>query len=200
MIIAAFRRYNILMIPVVSALEALSQTLEARGLRYELVAVGGTSLLLLGLIDRPTRDLDVVATVEAGRYHALPDLPSPLAEAVRDVGEVMGIGPNWLNSGPAGLLDFGLPEGFAERAEIRSYGALTLHVASRVDQIALKLYAAADQGLTSKHMADLRGLTPTGSELLTAARWTRTHDPSPGFAQELRVVLRALGVDDDVEL
>ena len=111
------------------------------------MAVGGTSLLLLGLIDRPTRDLDVVATVEAGRYHALPDLPSPLAEAVRDVGEVMGIGPNWLNSGPAGLLDFGLPEGFAERAEIRSYGALTLHVASRVDQIALKLYAAARPGL-----------------------------------------------------
>jgi len=188
------------MIPVVTALDALSQTLEARGLRYELVAVGGTSLLLLGLIDRPTRDLDVVATVEAGTYCALRELPPPLAEAVRDVGDVMGIGPNWLNSGPAPLLDFGLPEGFAERAEVRRYGALTLDLASRVDQIFLKLYAAADQGLTSKHMADLRGLTPTGGELVAAARWTRTHDPSPGFAQELRMVLRALGVDGDVEL
>jgi len=65
------------MIPVVTALDALSQTLEARGLRYELVAVGGTSLLLLGLIDRPTRDLDVVATVEAGTYCALRELPPP---------------------------------------------------------------------------------------------------------------------------
>lgn len=199
-IITSFSRYNVLMLPVVNALEALAQTLEARGLSYELAAVGGSSLLLLGLIDRPTRDLDVIATVDADGYHAIRNLPPPLAESVRDVGEVMGIGPDWLNTGPVGLLDFGLPEGFAERAEIRRFGALTLHLASRVDQIALKLYAAADQGLASKHMADLRALTPSAGELLNAARWTRTHDPSPGFAQELRAILGHLGVHTDVQL
>ncbi len=188
------------MLPVVSALEALSQTLEARGLSYELVAVGGSSLLLLGLLDRPTRDLDVVATVEAGEYHAVVELPSPLVEAVREVGDVMGIGSSWLNPGPARLLDFGLPEGFAERAVIRRFGALTLDLASRVDQIALKLYAAADQGPASKHMADLRALRPTADELLGGARWARTHDPSPAFEQELRAVLLTLEVDADAEL
>jgi len=31
--------------------------------------------------------------------------------------------------------------------------------------------------------------------LLRAARWTRTQDPSPGFAGELRRILKLLGVE-----
>jgi len=34
------------------------------------------------------------------------------------------------------------------------------------------------------------------SELLAAARWSRLHDPSDGYAQVLREVLSHLGVDD----
>lgn len=45
------------------ALETLGAVLEARGLRYEIVAVGGSALMLMGLISRPTKDLDVLATV-----------------------------------------------------------------------------------------------------------------------------------------
>ena len=41
------------------ALETLGAVLEQRGLRFELVAIGGSSLLLLGLISRPTGDLDL---------------------------------------------------------------------------------------------------------------------------------------------
>jgi hypothetical protein len=184
------------MIDIAEALEALSETLEARHLAYELVAVGGSSLVLLGLITRATRDLHIVATVEAGEYVAARTLPEPLVAAVRDIGEVLGIGPDWLNPGPAALLDFGLPEGFAERAEIRSFGALTLHVASRADQIYLKLYAVVDQGPRSKHVDDLRALQPLRDELRGAAAWARTHDPSPAFRDEPVAALRLFGVDD----
>ncbi len=184
------------MLPVIEALQALSETLQARRLAYELVAVGGSSLVLLGLITRATRDLDIVALVEDGHYVASDRLPEPLVEAVRDVGQVLGIGDEWLNSGPSALMEFGLPQRFAERAEVRNFGALILHLASRTDQIYLKLYAAVDQGPRSKHVEDLRALKPLPTELRGAAAWARTHDPSPAFHDDLRAALRMLGADD----
>ena len=179
-----------------AALQALGEVLEARRLAYEMVAIGGSSLMLLGLLERPTRDLDVVALVESGRYVKANPLPSPLAEAAVDVGETLGIGGAWLNAGPADLLDFGLPPGFADRVETRRYGALTLRLASRTVQICLKLYAAVDQGPRSKHFEDVVRLAPSDDELLFAARWSITHDPSEGFRAELVRALALLGVHD----
>ena len=127
----------------------------------------------------------------------VPDpLPPALLEARDRVAADFGLPEDWLNAGPRSLLDFGRPAGFVERLEAREYGeALTVHFASRVDQIHFKLYAVVDQGL-GKHEADLRALAPTPDELLDAARWTRTHDPSSGFADELRRVLADFGVSD----
>lgn len=48
------------------ALDALGVLLADRGLTYEIVAVGGGGLLLLGVIRRPTKDLDALALVERG--------------------------------------------------------------------------------------------------------------------------------------
>lgn len=45
------------------------------------------------------------------------------------------------------------------------------------------------------HFADLGALGPSSAQLLKAARWTRTHDPSPGFLVELRRILNLLGLD-----
>jgi hypothetical protein len=36
---------------------------------------------------------------------------------------------------------------------------------------------------------------PAAEELLEAARWARTHDPSDGFRQQLVEALTALGVE-----
>lgn len=178
------------------ALDALGAVLAQRGLEYELAAVGGSSLILLGLISRSTQDLDIVAMVEGGAYVSAEPLPAPLVEAAGDVADILGLPANWINPGPTELLGLGLPIGFAERSETRRFGALTLHVASRLDQIHLKLYAAVDQGPRSKHVSDLRALAPTHAELLQAARWARTHDPSPAFRSLLVDALRFFGVDD----
>ena len=62
------------------------------------------------------------------------------------------------------------------------------------------VYGAVDQGPDSKHVDDLRRLAPTKRELLDAARWARTHDPSPGFAEILAQVLAHFGVDGDANL
>lgn len=38
-------------------------------------------------------------------------------------------------------------------------------------------------------------LSPTPDELLVAARWTRTHDPSDGFRTMLHQALQAIGAE-----
>lgn len=95
------------------------------------------------------------------------------------------------------MLRLGLPEGFSERLDRREYGRwLTVRFASRLDQIHFKLYALADRGGGGKHEADLRALEPTRDELIAAARWSRTHDPSVAHRDILTEALAYLGVED----
>lgn len=49
------------------ALQALGAVLEQRQMSYNLLVVGGSGLLLLGLLDRPTGDVDVVGISKDGR-------------------------------------------------------------------------------------------------------------------------------------
>lgn len=180
---------------LISALEALGLLLEAQGEVHEIVLIGGGALLLVGLIDRPTRDLDIVARVDGARWVEGEPMPALLAAAIRDVGRALDLADDWLNAGPTDLLRFGLPEGFAERTTALRFGGLGLRLASRLDQVAFKLYATVDQGPRSKHLKDLRHLNPTPDELLWAARWCRTHDPSDGFREMLTQALSILGVE-----
>ncbi len=120
-----------------------------------------------------------------------------LENALATLGELLHERDHWLNTGPAGLMDFGLPPGLEGRVRKRHYSALEIHVPAAEDLVCFKLYAAVDQGERSKHFADLRALQPTVDDLMTAARWTRTHDPSPAFLDELRRILTLLGVEVD---
>jgi hypothetical protein len=175
---------------------ALGEQLAAANQRFDLVVIGGSALLALGLVERATRDVDVLAVAGAEGLIPADPLPEALAEARDRVAQDFGLPAGWLNPGPTELLRFGLPDGFLSRVETRTYGpALTVLYAGRLDQVHLKLYAMVDQG-AGRHEADLRALEPTREELLSAARWTRTHDPSEGFRQELVAVLAHLGVTD----
>jgi len=180
------------------ALTTLGEHLQDRGAAYDVVVIGGGALLLLGLIERPTKDLDAVARVEEGRWLRAEPFPSGLARAVSDVADALALEADWLNPGPAGLVDLGLPVGFEERAAVRTYGGFTLRLAAVEDLIAFKLYAAADHWPDrSRHLADLCRLTPAPEALVAAARWCRTHDPSVGFRDMLLLpVLAELGVED----
>ena len=177
------------------ALNSLGAVLQQRRTPYSLLVVGGSSLLLLRLIDRPTGDLDVIGLADNGQYHKLETLPEPLATAATQVAQAFDLAENWLNTGPASLMDFGLPPGWEERIEVRRYAGLEVHLPSRFDQICFKLYAAADRGPNDKHFTDLQQLNPTSDELKEAARWTVTQDPSEGFRQLLFGCLSALGVE-----
>ena len=111
------------------ALDALGALLADRGLVHELVAFGGGSLLLLRLIDRPTKDLDLVAVVIDGAYVSADPLPSTLVEAAQDVARLFGLPADWLNNGSTPQLKAGLPPGFEQRVHSRRLGGLVLHLA-----------------------------------------------------------------------
>jgi hypothetical protein len=178
-------------------LTALGEQLSLAGYEYDLIVIGGSALLALGLVSRVTQDVDVVALGgHAGLDEALP-LPGPLAEARDRVARDFGLPNDWLNSeAAADMLRLGLPDGFVERLSRREYGpSLTVRYASRIDQIHFKLHATVDRG-GGKHLADLQTLKPTPDELVAAARWARTHDPSDGFLGVLIEVLAHFGVED----
>jgi hypothetical protein len=180
-----------------SALVALGEQLAVAGDRFELVVIGGSGLLALGMVDRSTRDVDVVALRDDEGLSSADPMPTALIAARDLVARDLSLREDWLNPGPTDLLDFGLPAGFLDRVERRGFGpALTVYFASRLDQIHFKLYAMVDRG-PGKHERDLRALSPTRDELLAAAAWTRTHDPSEGYAAMLAQVLAHLGVDDE---
>lgn len=177
-------------------LSALGEQLALSRTSVELVVIGGSALTILGLVERPTRDVDVVALLDGGELRSAKPLPRGVLEARNAVATDFGVSEGWLNSGPGDLLQWGLPDGLVERLTRREFGStLTVHLASRLDQIHFKLYAFVDQGI-GRHEEDLRALSPTPDELRAAARWTITQDPSEGFRQELLGALRYLGVED----
>jgi hypothetical protein len=171
--------------------------LKSQHQRLEVAAIGGGSLMLLGLIERPTRDIDLVGLVEDGKVRRSEPLPKALEQAILDVARLRNIDSDWMNAAPSQISEHGLPEGFMERAVRREYGGLVVYLASRKDQICFKLYAAVDQGPDSKHTADLRLLMPTADELAFAAAWAKTQDPSEGFSAILSQVLEAFEVEHE---
>lgn len=174
------------------ALETLGQLLLDRNREYEVVVIEGGSLVLLGQILRMTKDLDLVALVDSEEFISAHPLPKDLLQAVNEVGLALELGKNWLNAGPTALLEMGLPQGFQARMQTRHYGGLTIHLASRFDQICFKLYASIDQGPHCKHFADLKFLNPTEDELDKAGNWCITHDVSEEFSITLKKVIFSL--------
>ena len=178
-----------------NALVMLGQRLARLNQHYEVVAIGGGSLVLLGYIDRTTKDLDLVAVMNGGHLISAKPLPQGLLKEVAAVGAALEMGEHWMNGGPTSLLDAGLPDGFEKRLVVRNYDNLMVHFAGRLDQIRFKLYAAVDQGPTSKHFADLKRLKPVDEELETAKKWCVTQDVSSEFSVMLEHTLNALGVE-----
>ena len=177
-------------------LGALGEQLGALASHIEIVVIGGSALTALGLVRRATRDVDLLAIAVNGELRLAKPLPDVLLSARAAVARDFDLDENWLNPGPTDLIKWGLPHGFMARVVTRPYGpALVVHFAGRVDQIHFKLFAMVDQG-GGRHETDLRALDPTRAELIAAARWSITQDPSPGYRSVLIEALRYLGVDD----
>lgn len=144
---------------------AVGDYLAAAGASAAIVVVGGSALAIHGWVDRVTSDVDVIAqgTDRDGRRVLIPaqPLPASLLEAVRRVARDYNLPEDWLNTVIGAQWDSGLPEGFADEVQWRRFGALEVGLAGRNSMIALKLFAAVDQGPTTVHFQDLATLQPT---------------------------------------
>jgi hypothetical protein len=187
------------------ALSLLAARLElARAEPLCLVICGGSALIAMNLRRRTTRDMDVVALLNAAHEPISPDpLPDFLLKAADQVARDLGLFEGWLNNGPSrgegGLFQMGLPEGFVGRLTEKRYSPrLSVHFIGRFDQIHFKLYAAADQR-DGTHLNDLRALEPATAELEAAARWAMTHDVSEGFKRVLKELLTQIGHESVAE-
>jgi hypothetical protein len=174
-------------------LAAVGDLLEAKSEDVGIVVVGGASLNLLGLIERTTGDVDVIARVhpsDDGPEQALPEqalippepMPESLMDAVETVARDFDLPANWMNAVIGAQWDLGLPPRLEEDLTWRTYGGLRVGLAGRRTLIALKLFAAVDQGPESVHVQDLVSLRPNEEELEEAAGWVRAQDASPEFA------------------
>jgi len=179
------------------ALGLLAELLAARNHPAQhFVVCGGSSLLALGLVSRTTtQDVDILARIEANRLVTPRPLPDWLRVAADAVGAQLDLPRDWLNDhvDDETVIRCGLPEGLQSRLTTESYGSrLLISFTSRRDQIFLKLHAAVDRD-GGKHLQDLLDLQPTADELLDAAKWSRTQDPSDGYRLLLGVMLKHLG-------
>ena len=163
--------------------------------KVRLVVCGGSALIAMGLVPRTTQDVDVLAMFNERDMVDPEPMPEYLTVAAAATAKTLSLPEDWLNCGPADLFRMGLPEGMFERLTKVAIGEkLDIYYVSRLDQIFFKLYAAVDRG--GYHIDDLLKLNPTEDELFQAAKWTMTHDVSPGFKCMLCQLLTELGHED----
>lgn len=171
-------------------LSALGERLATSGTGVALVVLGGTAMNLRGYVRRPTVDVDVLARLEGAALCHPEPLPEALRRAIAEVALDFQQPSDWMNTVVAAQWIAGLPPGLDGRLDWRSYGALRIGLVGRLDLIAFKLFAAADQtGPNSVHVRDLLALRPSTDELEWASGWVRTQDASPEFPSTIQKVV-----------
>ncbi len=173
-----------------------------KGEPISIVVCGGTALAALGLVERTTRDVDVLASVveKEGEIHIeeLNEFPQWFKKASDIVARDFGLPEEWINLGPAPQVKLGLPDGFEKRLVKKIYGDyLTVYFISRIDQIHFKLYASVDRN--SYHVEDLLKLNPSEAEIEQAAHWVLTQDTSQVFRKLLKSFLKEIGYEKVAE-
>jgi hypothetical protein len=163
---------------------------------YALLICGGSALSLAGLVDRPTRDVDVLGLVRGtGKALVVAELlPEEVLRAAQWVAADFNLPGDWLNDSAFAIHRLGLPAGILKRAHRHEFGpCLTVYVIGRHDQVALKLYAALDRRKGRRHVQDLDAIDPTPAEMEFAVHWLLDRETSPEFRRAIRRIAEALG-------
>ncbi len=162
-------------------IEAFDLHLLGLGLSFEGVVIGGSALALLGVIQRPTRDFDIL----------VPELTPEIAAAAREFARTQRKGgvdlmDEWLNNGPTQLGDV-LPPGWRERVQRIFEGRrLVLSTLGRPDLLKSKLFALCDRGTD---LPDCIALAPTAEDLAECLPWLVSQDGNELWPAHVRATL-----------
>ncbi|RYZ90220.1 MAG: hypothetical protein EOP04_04610 [Proteobacteria bacterium] len=138
----------------------------SQGLTFTAVAIGGSALSILGIIDRPTQDVDLLTS----------HIPSAIANASLAFADLHGLNSDWLNLGPLELLKHLPADWTTHTVPLFNGKALTLRTLNRQLFINVKLWAMCDR---SRDLEDLIALAPTPDELKRAVTWVTPLDANP---------------------
>ena len=165
-------------------IEAFDRFLAIQGVRSELIVIGGAALSLLGIIERPTRDCDVLDPPVDARLDAC---SQEFARQRSAQGFPLAV--DWLNHGPASLVQV-LPVGWRQRVIPLFQGqALTLRTLGRSDLLATKVWALCDRGTD---LADCIALAPTPDETTALRPWLIQQDLNPSWPEHVDAVVHDL--------
>lgn len=129
-----------------------------RGLRFDSVIIGGSALVLLGVVTRFTDDCDVLD----------PDIPEAIRTAASHFAKEHGLDDGWLNSRAHEFTSVPgcLPEGWRARLRVAFEGkAMRLETLGHFDLLCTKLVALVDRGIDYK---DCVALAPSADDLRAA--------------------------------
>ncbi len=158
--------------------------LASRNHKFQAIIIGGTALNLLGVIERQTKDCDVL---EPAIPPSVTQLAAEFAALLRNKGEQLG--DDWFNNGPRSLIDV-LPSGWMARTQtIFSGHALKLEALGREDLLKSKVFALCDRAID---LVDCVALAPTAEELQTLLPWLEQQDGNPDWPQHVRAILKDL--------
>ena len=168
-----------------STILAFDAFLTARHKKVDCVIIGGTALVLLGVVTRMTRDCDVlcppidpeIAALAVEFAHHRQAMGEPLSEL-------------WWNNGPSSLIPI-LPPGWELRL-VNAYlgNALRLMTLGRSDLLSTKVFALCDRGTD---LNDCIALRPTEHELVDLLPWLEVQDLNPQWPEHARAVIADLG-------
>ena len=149
---------------IIEVLNQFDDQLTKEKVEFNGIVVGASALVLLGIIDRMTRDIDLIN--------------NSIPQKVRDQIEIfakknIGLDSNWINCSSA-VLRKNLQPGWESRLrEIFRGKSLRLQTLSRKDLLITKLIGYCDRGTD---IYDCIGMKPSQKELKTSFHWVRQQD------------------------
>jgi len=172
-------------------LKEFDEFLAGKKKTFKAVMTGSGAMNMLGLLDRPTVDLDILN----------PKIPREILELAEEFRQKMvaqgkPLEPNWFNDATSAFLEH-FPKDWAKRTQPLFKGkALDLSTLGRGDLLKDKLWGYCDA--RSHDKTALLNLKPTKEELLQASDWVKKARPKeplwPGLVEDkVEELLKVLG-------
>lgn len=142
--------------------------LKERKLKFSGVVIGGSALFLLEIINRSTRDFDLLER----------EIPKEISAAAKSFALENGLSEHWLNSDPVEFIKY-LPSNWRSEIELIFEGeALQLWTIARIELLKAKVWAYCDR---SKDYDDILAMRPNAIDLENVKDWLYPLDTNPSW-------------------
>ena len=167
-----------------AVLFAFDEFLAKKKLAFSSIVIGGAALIVSGVVDRATEDVDCV----------IDSIPEEISKAASEFSKVYNgpgspLNQDWLNNGPKNIRR-DLPIDWENNVQLLFNGkSLKLTTLSRINLLKTKLYAFCDR---QEDFADCLALKPTLKELKRCFEWVSSRDANELWPDHVTTSFKAL--------